>query len=78
VRLYPGRSYDVRIELGGTKLRTIILAELHVRSLAEQLPAMCAEMCNDKLYRCQNGDFRRYTTIGYRTAKLRLGDIYII
>jgi hypothetical protein len=35
-------------------------------------------MCNDEQYRCENGDFRLSTTRGYRTARLKLGDNYIV
>jgi hypothetical protein len=66
------------MEFGGTKFRPIVLTEPHVRTLVEHLPAICAEMYDDKEYLCENGDFRLYTTGGYRIARLRLGDNYII
>ena len=78
VGVYPGRGYDALVELGAPKLRPIVLTEPHVRTLVEHLPAMWTEMCNDKQYRCENGDFKLYTTAGYRSARLRLSDNYII
>jgi hypothetical protein len=46
--------------------------------LAEHLPALCEKMCNDEQYWCENGDFKLSTTRGYRAARLKLGDNYIV
>jgi hypothetical protein len=37
VGFYPARNYDVLVEFGRLKLNTIVLAALHVRTLAEHL-----------------------------------------
>jgi hypothetical protein len=62
--------------VGGPKLRPI--ADKYVRTFAKDLPDLCAKMCNDEQYRCENGDFRLSTTRGYRTARLILCDNYIV
>jgi hypothetical protein len=78
VGFYPAKNYDVLMEFVGPKLQPIFLADPYVRTLAEQLPALCEKICNDEQYRCENGDFRLSTTRGYRTAMLKLYDDYIV
>jgi hypothetical protein len=39
---------------------------------------MCEKMCSDEQYTCENCDFRLSTTRGYNTARLNLGDSYIV
>jgi hypothetical protein len=68
----------VLVQFGGHKLRPIVFADQYVRTLAEHLPDLCEKMCHDEQYRCESGDFRLYTTRGYRTARLKLGDNYIV
>jgi hypothetical protein len=74
VGFYPARNY----EFGGPKLRHIVLVDKYVRTLAEHLPELCEKMFHDEQYRCENGDLRLSKTRGYRTARLKLGDNYIV
>jgi cellulose synthase/poly-beta-1,6-N-acetylglucosamine synthase-like glycosyltransferase len=35
-------------------------------------------MCSDEQYQCENGNFKLFTTRAYRTARMKLGDNYIV
>jgi hypothetical protein len=78
VGFYPARNYDMLVEFGGPKLRPIVLADRYVHTVAKHSPTLCEKMCSDEQYRCVSGDFRLCTTRGYRTARLKLGDNYIV
>jgi hypothetical protein len=72
------RSYDVLVEFGGSRVKSIALTEANVRTLAEHLPTLCEKMCSYEQYQCENGNFKLFTTRAYRTARLKLGDNYIV
>jgi hypothetical protein len=78
VGYYPARNYSVLVEFGGSRIKPIALTEANVRTLAEHLPTLCKKMCSDEQYQCENGNFRLFTTRAYRTARLKLGDNYIV
>jgi hypothetical protein len=77
--IYPGKGYDV-LEFGGCKQTPVFLTEPHIQNIAFHFPTMCAEMCNDRQYKCVSevGEFSLSTTKAYRTARLKFGNYYIL
>jgi hypothetical protein len=51
----------------------ITLLDLHVKTLAENLPRVCDALLHGDQYLCKDGIFRLYTTRSYRVARIYLG-----
>ena len=58
VGFYPSENYRVLVEFGGPRIVPIRLADQHVRTLMDALPALCDAMqCGDQFTR-KDGAFR--------------------
>jgi len=55
----------------------LILDDRQVNKMAECLPRICASMCGNEQYGCNEGDFRLNTTGSYRIARLCVDKQYI-
>ena len=69
---YPVRNYQPLVEISGPKLIPIIIAEQHVMTMAENLPALCEALCREEQFRCVDGDFKMNTSGTFKTAKISL------
>jgi len=55
VGFYPSRSNQHLMEIGIPKTNPFILTDLHVKTLAENLPAQCDALCRDEYYKVLDG-----------------------
>ena len=51
VGFYPSLNYQPLVEIGSPKSNPIILTDLHVKTLAEYLPAHCEALFRDEFYK---------------------------
>jgi hypothetical protein len=66
------------MEFGGSRVKPNILSEHHVRFMAEHLPQLCAEICNDRPYVRTSDDIKLTTsTKSYRTTRLFVASVGI-
>ena len=72
VGFYPARNYLPHVEMGGARIKPIILDDHQVRTLATHLPILCSEMCNAGVYNVKDGNFTIKTTKTYNVARIRL------
>ena len=73
VGFYPSENYRVLVEFGGPRIVPIRLAEQHVRTLMEALPALCDAMRCCKLFTRKDGAFRIRSSRGHNCARLYHG-----
>ena len=84
VGCYPSENYQVSMEFGGPRIVPIQLAEQHVRTLLDALPALCAAMqCgdlytrNDVAFRIRSGRAHTCASLyhGKRSVSFRIADL---
>ena len=66
VGFYPSRNYEPLVEIGSSKSNPLILTDLHVKTLAEHLPAQCDALCRGEYYRVPDGDLKMNTSATYK------------
>ena len=69
---YPSRNYQPLVEIGSPKSNTFILADLHVKTMAEHLPVQCGALCRDEYDKVLNGDFKMSLSSTYKSAAISL------
>jgi len=57
VGFYPSRNYQNLVEIGSPKSNPI-LTDLHVKTLAQNLPAQCEVLCRDEFFKVLDGDLK--------------------
>jgi hypothetical protein len=77
VGFYSSQNYEPYLEIGGARLRPIILSQQDVTTLAERLPDLCQAMYRHEQYAFSDGMFRLTTTRGYKTARITYDKHYI-
>lgn len=77
VGFYPSRNYQPLVELGGPRVKSILLTDQHVTTLAECLPRICEAMYANTQYSCSDGAFRLNTTGNLGVARLYIQKEYI-
>ena len=70
---YPTKNYQPLVEIGCANSNPLILSDLHVKTLAEHLPAHCDALCHDEHFNVREGDLKMTTSATYKTAILSLG-----
>ena len=73
VGFYPSENYRVLVEFGGPRIVPVRLAEQHVRTLMEALPALCDAMQCGELYTRKDGAFRIRSGRTHNCARLYHG-----
>ena len=76
VGFYSSQNYEPYLEIGGARLRPIILSQQDVTTLAERLPDLCQAMYRHEQYAFGDGMFR-LTTRGFKTARITCDGHYI-
>ena len=73
VGFYPSRNYQPLFEIGSPNSNPLILMDLHVKTMAVNLPAQCDALFTDEFYKVLDGDLRMSTSSIYKTAVISLG-----
>ena len=74
VGFYPSRNYQPLVEIGSPKSIPLILTDLHVKTLAEHLPAQCEALCRDEHYKVVDGDLKISSSATYKSAVISLSN----
>jgi hypothetical protein len=77
VGFYPSQNYEPYLQLGGARLRPIVLSQQDVTTLTDRLPDICQSMYKHEQYAFSDGLFRLATTRGYKTARITFDRHYI-
>lgn len=77
VGFYPAHNYQPMVEVGGSKIKPIVLTAQHVSTLADCLPRICESMCDNEQFGRSDGAFRLNTTGSYRIARMYMEKHYI-
>ena len=67
---YPADNYQVIAEFGGPRIVPLALTEHHVRTLLENLPALCEAMQRGEIFTCKDGSFRLLTSKTNNNARM--------
>ena len=63
VVFYPARNYQPLVEIGSPKSTPIVLADQHVKTLPEHLPAQVDALWRGEFYNVMDGEFAIHTAI---------------
>jgi len=77
VAYYPARGYQPLAEFGVAKKLPLLLNDEQLRTMAENIAALCDALSTNEHYMKKNGDFRMNTTGSYRVARVYLGKQYM-
>jgi hypothetical protein len=77
VGFYSSQNYEPYLEIGGARLKPIVLSQQDVTTLAERLPDLFQAMYRHEQYAFGDGMFRLTTTRGYKTARITFDRYYI-
>ena len=78
IGFYPTRNYQPLVELGGCGKIPILLADTHMRFLAEHLPRQITGLCTNVHYACSDeAGLRMNSTGSFRFARVYLAQQFI-